>query len=200
MRIGILRDGGTVDENVFLDVLRSTDPGPSLAASIPVSLEERAIEQARGVGRARLAKARQRQRTQPYGDPGDAVRQEIDEWSCIAESGVARYLGLAWNSEIVEDLSEKPPDVGETIDVKWTQYSNGHLITHDDDIDERYFVLVCGKLPKMMIVGWLQGYETKEKGLRDHPRARNEGDYWTPQAELAPIGQLKGLVMRKQVT
>lgn len=172
--------------NALIQVLREAPGLPTSVARVDW-LSGALLAEAVAVGEERLQVARARNRTQPFGDPGDEKRLEIDRWSCIAELAVATYLGLPWVNVILQDLSEKPPDVGDDIEVRWTSHSNGHLICHDADWDERIFVLVRGKLPEMWLCGWIQGAEAKKKEFQHHPRARNPADYWIPASELAPI-------------
>lgn len=197
-QLGILNPGGTVNIDVLVQVLRDTPGLPPKEQQVVLVdwLTPERIEEAKAVGRQRLVIARRRDRTQIYGTPDEETRSEIDEWGCVAEMAVSDYTGLVWNRQLREEMPEKPPDVGESIDAKWTKHPKGHLITHDRDLNERYFVLVCGKPPQMTITGWLQAYETKLPERQNHPKARSPDDYWTPQENLAPTGALKNMIDR----
>ena len=195
LKLGLLREDGSTDIDVLVQILRET--APPLSEEAPTVLVDWLCEDdyayARRIGDARLAAARRRNRTQPFGDPGDAKRTEIDRWSCLAELAVAQYLDLPWRSELVEDLSEKPPDVGDDVEVRWTQHKQGHLILHDPDHDDRSFVLVCGK-KGMRLMGWTLGEDGKNSSYQGHARARNIGDYWVPAADLHPMYQLRSRI------
>lgn len=147
-------------------------------------------DEARRVGDARLAKAREKGRTQPYGDPGDDKRVDIDRWSCLAEQSVAQWLNLPWRNEILDDLSVKPPDVGDDIEVRWTAHPHGHLIVHEEDHDDRSFVLVRGRKP-MWIEGWILGSDAKKVAYRNNRQARSLLDYWVPASDLQPMADLR---------
>ena len=145
---------------------------------------EEELSGARKVGLARYEKARQLGRSQPYGDPGDDKRTFIDCFSALAEYAVARYLDLPWHSEIVDDLTVKPPDVGSRIEVRWTDHPHGHLLGKDNDPDGWIMVLVVGKLEGMRMVGWTASETVKQERYQSHPKARSPSDYWFPQKEL----------------
>lgn len=149
------------------------------------------LNRARSVGLARFARAVERRRTQPFGDPGDTKRKYIDCWSALAECAVANWLHLPWNDEIVDDLTQKPPDVGDRIEVRWTPHEHGHLIGHDSDCDGWLMVLVRRELPDMVVVGWTTTGAVKQPQYRGHPRARNKADYWFPPSELLMTELLK---------
>ena len=155
----------------------------------PYATKDR-IRYARSVGRARLALAREKGRTQPFGNPGDDARVYVDENSCIAEALVADWLGLPWNDALVDNLSQKPPDVGDDIEVRWTKYvGNGHLLAHETDNSKWYLVLVWGELPDMEVKGWTVGSSAKQQRFRRNPKARSRDDYWVPPGELL-MGEL----------
>lgn len=143
------------------------------------------------VGEERLNLARQLDRTQPYGNPGDENRLEIDQWSSLSEKVTAQYLNLPWHKEILRNLYPKPSDVGNNIDVKWTGNLPGHLILHEEDLDDRAFVLVRGKLPNMVICGWTMGFAGKKEEYQNNKKARSASDYWIPvMSDLFPLWSL----------
>lgn len=148
------------------------------------------IEQARLVGENRRSLAAKLERSQPFGAPDEDDLLFIDRWSCVAEKAVAEFLGLPWRNEILEDLSEKPPDVGERVEVKWTEYLSGWLIGHDDIPDEWVVVLVRGELPLMEIKGWTYGHAIKKERWKRNPKARNQDDYWYPPHRLLDVDLL----------
>lgn len=147
-------------------------------------LDEADLQQAREVGLARLAKARQLKRKQTYGDPGEDQRNYVDLYGALAECAVARWLDLPWNKEIIENLAVKPPDVGECIEVKWCKPLHGHLIAHEGERKDWYYVSVMGEWPQMEIAGWTTGIAIQQPYYRNHPLARSADDYWMPRNEL----------------
>lgn len=154
----------------------------------PVKLAQYATDdllaEARRVAQGRLGLARQRNRTQPFGDPGNENRGAVDGWSSLAEALVASWLGAPWVNDLIEDLSVKPPDVGVRTEVRWTKHHPGHLIIHDSDPDDRIAILVRKELPDIEVVGWTIVSTAKRKRYRNHPKARSPQDYWYPANEL----------------
>lgn len=156
----------------------------------PVALAKYATPEvmahAQDIGRQRLEKALERARIQPFGDPGDENRQEIDDWSSVAESLVAQWLQAQWNDVIIDGPLPpvKEQDVGKRTEVKWTRHNPGHLILHDSDPPNRLAILVRKKLPYMEVVGWTMVRTTQLKKYQDNPKARNKEDYWFPANEL----------------
>lgn len=145
---------------------------------------ENRLQEARAVARGRFELAKKRNRSQPFGDPGDEKRLYVDGYSALAESLVAAWLGLTWHSELIENLSIKPPDVGSKMEVRWTKHASGHLIAHETDNDEWIMTLVRGELPQMEVVGWTTASYAKRSCFKKHPKARSENDYWVPAKKL----------------
>ena len=148
------------------------------------------IAEARMVGRKRYASAVSRNRTQPFGDPGEKQRVFIDCYSALAEVAVARFLDLPWRNEFFDDLWPKPPDVGDTVEVRWTKHLGGSLIGHDTDTDGWIVVSVQGELPVMKIVGWTTAIALKNSMYQNNPRARSTKDYWMPPKDMFAIDLL----------
>lgn len=146
------------------------------------------------IGERRYELAVRLNRSQPRGDPGDENRLEIDQWSCVAEKIVSVYLNLPWHKELLTNLYPKPPDVGDNIDVKWTKYTNGHLILHESDLSDRVFVLVRGKPPEMEIRGWVIGEVAKKERFQNHLKARSSKDYWFPARRLEHMSALQEIL------
>ncbi len=142
------------------------------------------LDRARAVGLERFERAKALSRSQPFGDPGDANRRYVDCWSALAECAVAKWLRLPWNDAVIDDLSEKPPDVGSRVEVRWTPRASGHLIGHASDIDGWIMVLVRRELPGMTIVGWTTTRSVKQPQHQGHISARNPADYWFPSSGL----------------
>jgi len=147
-------------------------------------LSPKDLAEARRVGLARYARATTQKRSQPFGDPGDDQRKFIDCYSALAECAVANWLDLPWRNELVDDLSTKPPDVGNRLEVRWTKYPFGFLIGHDSDVDDWMAVCVRGPLPDMEIKGWTTTRALKQVKYRENPLARSPLDYWMPASDL----------------
>lgn len=134
------------------------------------------------MGGRREIKARLKGRVEPHGSP-----KKVKSWGYNIESAGAEYLvsletGQRWNCEIGIDMHPKPADVGERIEVRWTEHTNGHLpIYYDDPIDRLYYMVV-GHMPNLEIVGCING----EQGMRDEYRTVTPRDgvecFWVPRS------------------
>ena len=121
-------------------------------------------------------------RSQPYGPVnGNHMKTEIQ--ACIAERGVAQLLGKKWH-DYAEDISTLPADVGDNIQVRWTSYHTGHLILHDKDPGEHFYVLVTGTYPNMQIKGFLNGHQAKQKKYWKEKGFDGRPCYAVPQKDL----------------
>lgn len=108
-----------------------------------------------------------------------------------AELGVSLVTGLEWHA-FLEDLGgeKKPPDVGEDIQVRSTEYATGHLLCHPGDSEEDRFILVHVQGRSLNIIGWLSGLEAKNPKYWGD-RARNKRPaYWIPQRDLRPFQEI----------
>lgn len=114
------------------------------------------------IGVMRRQKALQVGRREPSGTPTtDLWGNEIE--SCGAELAVAKTVNQCWRMEIITDLRDKPADVGEDIEVRWTRHPNGHLYVYERDVAGRWYFLVTGQLPTFKIVGCIDGIEAMQE-------------------------------------
>lgn len=87
-----------------------------------------------------------------------------------AEMAVAKALGVYW--DMVVDYTPNLVDIQPNIEVRTTTRSNGSLIIHPEDSDDRLFYLVVGELPSYNVVGSIRGADGKrplwwrESGVR----------------------------------
>jgi hypothetical protein len=102
-----------------------------------------------------------------------------------AEIAVAQYFGIA-NFVPSINTFKNEADIGAKIEVKWTKYTNGHLILTNNDRSNDIAVLVTGKSPVYDIAGWIPIHMAKK------PRYRNQdGSFWIDRPNLFPIEDLK---------
>ena len=122
---------------------------------------------------------------------------EQEGWSrdidgCIGEVVVAKMLGVYWS----------PGKLGSSdldwlgIEVRSSRHDRPHLILHDDDIDDKPYVLVWLQANRGYVAGWLLAQEGKLKEYwRQRPEVRAEA-YFVPIEKLHPFYELK--LRRKQ--
>jgi len=106
--------------------------------------------------------------------------------SAAAEMAVARSLGIA-NFTPTANTFKSMADVGENIEVKWTSWTDGHLIVTPKDRDTDIAVLVVGDCPKFKVIGWIPMVIAKK------PRFKHSkmDAWWISQINLQPIETLK---------
>lgn len=77
------------------------------------------------------------------------------------------------------------PDVGGRTEVRATARPDGSLIVRDNDSDERWFVLVTGEPPLMVVRGGILGRDAKQDGWLRDPHGHRKA-WFVPQTALTP--------------
>jgi hypothetical protein len=98
-------------------------------------------------------------------------------------------LGKRWH-DYAEDISTLPADVGDDIQVRWTSYHTGHLILHEKDLGEHFYVLVTGTFPNMEVKGFLCGHQAKQKKYWKEKGFDGRPCYAVPQKDLDSFSYL----------
>ena len=149
----------------------------------PVTLTPAELMQAALVGVMREVQNRKAGRSHAWG--GDAA----EGWSyhvdgACGECAVAKLLGRFW-SGAVGDLTAD--DVG-PLQVRATSHSEGRLILHPRDPDNRAFVLVTGRAPDLTVRGWIPAKEAKRREWWADPTGKRP-------AFFVPIGALADMAL-----
>jgi hypothetical protein len=108
---------------------------------------------------------------------------EIDYLGAWGEIAVAKALGI----EFIPTVNTfKAADIGVNLQVRTTDWPNGHLLVKDRDNDDHIYILCrCPRFPKFEIVGWCFGREAKNPDwLTDF------GAYSVPNNKLRSIETL----------
>jgi hypothetical protein len=107
-----------------------------------------------------------------------------------SEIAVAKSLGLYWDGSV--DTFKDKADVGNKTEVRMTSMREPKLIVRPNDYDSRDYVLVRdlwqhGFNPKYEILGWLSGFDAKQKEyLTDNGNGR-------PPAYFVPMKYLRSM-------
>jgi hypothetical protein len=121
-------------------------------------------------------------------DPADGWTVHI-EGAC-GEFVVARELGKFWAGALGNLRAD---DVGR-LQVRTSESHTDRLMLHDEDPDDRAFVLVTGIAPRFRIHGWILAREGKRPEWWDDPYGEKYGKerpaYFVPQSELHSIHDL----------
>lgn len=103
---------------------------------------------------------------------------------CLGECALAKYLDIFWAGK----GQLRAPDVGE-VDVRTTWRTNGCLLLHECDPDDRIFWLVCGINGSYDVKGWIPGREGKMSKFWGDPTNEGRAAFFVPQTALYPPGQ-----------
>lgn len=108
-----------------------------------------------------------------------------------SELAAAKALNRYYNPGDRNNPFAAKSDVGECIQVRSTFHADGHLIVHDRDRDDHFFVLVTvdERTAEFDVVGWIMGMDAKQERFL---RLRRRPEYWVPQSELSTEGLLRG--------
>ena len=117
--------------------------------------------------------------------------QRINRLGVMGELAVATYLCLPFSWECNYTPTSKDDDV-QGIQVRATDYGNGHLITHPDDKHAPYALVTLAITGPMRVTASLQGWlPLDECNIWDHWRTDIPYPaYMTPQTALHPIATL----------
>lgn len=78
----------------------------------------------------------------------------------------------------------KSPDLAGKLEVRSTDYPNGHLLLHEISKDDAYYILVIIEELNAKIYGWIKAKDGKRK---EYWREGDPGYYAVPQSALNPI-------------
>jgi hypothetical protein len=99
-----------------------------------------------------------------------------------------RYFGLEWNNGGPRDRNGvKAPDSKCGVEVRTVWPLHKRLIVHEDDVDERPFVLMAGQLAlwKYWVQGWLFAHEVKQhREWWEDPQRTDRAAFFAPTKEL----------------
>jgi hypothetical protein len=150
---------------------------------LPAAEIRRAVRLARAIAGAKSSDGRRDR----FAVRGDHVQLDIEAF--CAELAVARYLGLPWNGDLLERPKmrrAKPADVGDDVEVRTWGGAGRYFPVRDGDPPDRRIVVVGGRQPAYLILGWIRAGDAMRPAWRFDDRRRSA--YWrVPQSELRPL-------------
>jgi hypothetical protein len=106
-----------------------------------------------------------------------------------AEMVVARFLGDTNFKATLNTFKNKADCLG-IIEVKHTNYRDGHLIIKRSDRNSDLAVLVTGNSPNYEIMGWYPVGLAKAKRFQS-----SDGSWWVSQLNLEPMESLRSRIL-----
>ena len=120
------------------------------------------------------------------------VKMSVDDntktqiMSVAAEIAVARYFNLH-SFEPRNGTFKDEADVGENVEVRYSEHNQGDLIIRPRDRNKDYAVLVTGTFTQLYLMGWHDVASAKTQAyLKDYA----PGCWWVPHSELLPMNEL----------
>ena len=126
-------------------------------------------------------------RQSKYGAPTDSQAWAINIVGAMGEACVAKWGGLWWSGSLG---NFKADDAGK-LQVRTVDHEKKRLILHDDDKDDRPYILVHADAPDFYIKGWVIGAEGKDKKYWSDPQGTNRHAYFVPDDDLISINELE---------
>jgi len=102
-----------------------------------------------------------------------------------AEIAVARALGLSDFMPTTKSFKHDA-DIGQSIEVKWTKWLDGHLIIHNHDRDTDIAILCVGTAPNYQVIGYIPISAAKKPRFK-HSKSES---WWVSQINLRPVETL----------
>lgn len=113
--------------------------------------------------------------------------ERLEEETVGACSEIAVGKALNWFVSPSVNTFHRVADVGQRVEVRGTKLDNGSLIIRDNDADDRWYILVTGEPPNMVVRGRIRGDMAKrDEWVRD-PHGRRKA-WFVPQNALLPLG------------
>lgn len=117
--------------------------------------------------------------------------------ACRGELAVAKALNLFWSGSLGD---YQAVDVGGLVEVRAVNSKPGRrlsLIVHDDDKDDRPYVLAdTGHAPAIDLRGWMLARDAKRREWWADPSGKNRPAYFVPIDALHPLETLKATLAR----
>lgn len=159
-----------------------------------VTLSTAEVYHAAMVGATRQTTNLRDRRQDAHGAQQDMGWQYHIEGAC-GEKAFAKFYGLYWSGAI-GDL--RADDVGH-FQVRTNSRSNGDLILHPNDANDRIFVLLTGLAPTYTVRGWLWGGEGKNScWWRESAPGKGRPAFFVPQSALRSIADIRLVALNAQ--
>lgn len=100
------------------------------------------------------------------------------------EISACKALGWYWSPSV--NTFHHTPDVGSDVEIRATAKDNGSLIHRDNDDPARWYILVTGEPPNMIVRGRIKGYDARRDEWVRNPHGHRQA-WFVPQSALEPL-------------
>ncbi len=118
-------------------------------------------------------------RSNAHGLP-DGRDWQVHIEGALGECAFAKFMGLFWSGALGQ---LKADDVG-LWQVRTNARTNGDLIIHERDANDRKFALVRGTAPHYDVVGWIFGKDGKRQEFWKDPTRKGRPAFFVPETAL----------------
>jgi hypothetical protein len=151
---------------------------PNAAAPLCIELTASELRQACVVACDRQIENLYKRRADAHGCPPDIGWQAHIE-GAAGEMAFAKWRNRYWSGSLGDLQAD---DVG-NVQVRTRSKHSYDLILHDDDPDDRPFVLLTGLAPRFRVRGWIWGRDGKQQQFWSDP-AGGRAAYFVPATAL----------------
>lgn len=156
-----------------------------------VRLTSSEIMQGAICGITRRIKSIEQNRRPKYGiKPG--TEWQVDIEGALGELAVAKALRFYWPATI--DTFKREADIGAHVEIRTRSERWHDLMVHDEDADDRIFILCRGRAPEYDVAGWIRAREGKRSEFWKDPAGERPA-YFVGAEHLNDLEQLRAAVL-----
>lgn len=111
-------------------------------------------------------------------------RLRVDVLGACGEIAVAKAVNKFWSPSV--NTMHRIADVGTNIEVRATDRENGSLIIRGNDDEDRWYFLVTGEPPEMVVRGYIRGADARRDEWVRNPHGHRTA-WFVPQSALLPM-------------
>ena len=97
---------------------------------------------------------------------------EIHTVGALAELKVSQWLGK--HKRLTHGTFKNVADCGQDVEVRAVRKQDGKLVFRDNDAPDRRYILTYVSRSSVKLLGWLEGYNAIERGVRANPGGYKE--------------------------
>jgi hypothetical protein len=123
-----------------------------------------------------------------YASTPSEIKIKNSKEGLMSEMAVAKYLGMPWPAK---NRGFQDADIGENIQVKSTNVTNGRLIVRPNArMSDIYILVIRDSIPNFYLAGWILASDARRSEWLYNDNGRPPM-WFVPQKALKPIELLK---------